>query len=156
LERHIEPALLGAFTATFFVGTFFGKAVLGRFVDKLGSAKIFIAAELLMATFIYLLAGATALPLIIVCSIVLGIFTKGTVPVLQSMVSESTEHHGNFEKAFSIEGFVTGIGVTLAPIMLGFISDKFTIVTDFYVMAAAALLAALPGIAFFVSGRRTT
>jgi FSR family fosmidomycin resistance protein-like MFS transporter len=154
LQRHIEPALLGAFTATFFVGTFFGKAVLGRFVDTMGSAKIFITAELLMAVFIYVLAGATALPLIIVCSVILGVFTKGTVPVLQSMVSESVEHHGNFEKAFSIEGFVTGIGVAAAPVLLGFISDKFTIVAAFYVMAAAALLAALPAFAFFLSGRR--
>jgi len=154
LERHIEPALLGAFTATFFVGTLFGKTLLGRFVDKIGSARIFIMAELLMAVFIYLLASATALPLIILCSVVLGVFAKGTVPVLQSMISESVEHHGNFEKAFSIEGFVTGLGIAVAPIALGFISDRFTIVTAFYVMAAAALLAALPAIAAALGRRR--
>lgn len=155
LERNIAPALLGAFTATFFVGTFFGKAVLGRFVDKLGSARVFIAAELLMAVVIYLLAGATALPLIIVCSVILGVFTKGTLPVLQSMVSESVEHHGNYEKAYGLESFVSSIGLAVAPIVLGLVSDKFTIVAAFYVMAAAALLAALPAILFSLSGRRS-
>lgn len=155
LERHIEPALLGAFTATFFVGTLFGKALLGRFVDKLGGARVFMTAELLMAVFIYLLAGATALPLIVVCSVILGIFTKGTVPVLQAMVSESVEHHGNYEKAFSVESFVTSIGITVAPLLLGFISDTFTIITAFYLMAGTALLAALPALFFFLSGRNS-
>lgn len=155
LERHVEPAFLGVFTATFFVGAFFGKTLLGRFADKLGSIKVFIAAELLMAVFIYLLAGAVALPLIVICSVILGIFTKGTVPVLQAIISESVEHHGNFEKAFSIEGFVTGIGIAVAPILLGFIADEFTIVAAFYVMGAAALLAALPPIVFLLIGRRT-
>jgi MFS transporter, FSR family, fosmidomycin resistance protein len=153
LERQVDPALLGAFTATFFIGTFFGKALLGRVVDRVGSAKVFIVAELLMATFICLLASTTALPLVIVCSVILGIFTKGTVPVLQAMVSESVEHHGNFEKAFSIEGFVSNVGITLAPLVLGFISDQFGIVQAFYVMAGSALLAAIPALLFFAVGR---
>ena len=154
LKRHVDPALLGSFTAAFFVGTFFGKALLGRFVDKLGSIKVFIVAELLMALFIYLLATATALPLIILCSIVLGVFTKGTVPVLQAMVSESVEHHGNFEKAFSIESFVSSIGITLAPVVLGFTSDQFGIEKAFYVMACSALLASIPAMLFFITAHR--
>jgi predicted MFS family arabinose efflux permease len=153
LQRHVDPVFLGAFTATFFVGTFFGKTLLGRFVDKWGGAKVFIMAELLMAVFIYLLAGTTALPLIVVCSVILGIFTKGTVPVLQTMVTESVEHHGNFEKAFGIEGFVSSLGIALAPVALGFVSDKFGIISAFYVMAGSALLAAIPAIAFFFMGR---
>jgi predicted MFS family arabinose efflux permease len=153
LQRHVDPVFLGAFTATFFVGTFFGKTLLGRFVDKWGGAKVFIMAELFMAVFIYLLAGTTALPLIVVCSVILGIFTKGTVPVLQTMVTESVEHHGNFEKAFGIEGFVSSLGIALAPVALGFVSDKFGIISAFYVMAGSALLAAIPAIAFFFMGR---
>ncbi|HSW91412.1 MAG TPA: MFS transporter [Candidatus Saccharimonadales bacterium] len=153
LQRHVDPAFLGAFTATFFVGTFFGKTLLGRFVDRWGGAKVFIVAEFLMAVFIYLLAGTTALPLIAVCSVILGIFTKGTVPVLQTMVTESVEHHGNFEKAFGIEGFVSSLGIALAPVALGFVSDKFGIISAFYVMAGSALLASVPAVAFFFMGR---
>jgi predicted MFS family arabinose efflux permease len=153
LKRHVDPAFLGAFTATFFVGTFFGKTLLGRFVDKWGGAKVFITAELLMATFIYLLAGAAALPFIVVCSVILGVFTKGTVPVLQSMVSESVEHHGNYEKAFGIESFISNVGITSAPLVLGFVSDEFGIVKAFYVMASSALLAAIPAIIFLLMGR---
>jgi FSR family fosmidomycin resistance protein-like MFS transporter len=153
LERHVDPAFLGPFTAAFFIGTLFGKTFLGRFVDKWGGAKVFIAAELLMAIFIYLLAGVAALPLIVVYSVILGIFTKGTVPVLQSMVSESVEHHGNYERAFGIETLVSGVGITLAPLVLGFVSDQFGIISSFYVMAGSALLAVVPAIIFLLSGR---
>jgi sugar phosphate permease len=69
------------------------------------------------------------------------------------MVTESVEHHGNFEKAFGIEGFVSSLGIALAPVALGFVSDKFGIISAFYVMAGSALLAAIPAIAFFFMGR---
>lgn len=154
LERHIDPALLGALTATFFIGNLFGKTFLGRLGDKFGGARVFIASELLMAIFIFLLATSAALPLIILCSVILGVFTKGTVPVLQTMVSESVEHHGNFEKAFGIESLVSTAGIALAPIVLGVVSDQFGIQTAFYVMAGSALLAAIPAIGFFMLRRR--
>src|ERR1035441_8314644 len=124
LKRGISPAFLGTFTAAFFVGNFFGKTALGRFVDKFGSTKVFVLSELLMAVFIFLLANSTAPILIIGCSAVLGVFTKGTVPVMQAMVSESVEHHGNFEKAFGVVAFGTSTAVTIAPLLLGYISDR--------------------------------
>lgn len=154
LQKHIDPALLGALTATFFVGNLFGKTLLGRFVDKFGSAKIFIIAELLMAIFICLLAISSTAPLIIACAVVLGAFTKGTVPVLQAMVTESAEHHGNFEKAFGIEQLVSNICIALAPIILGVVSDAFGIQIAFYIMAGSALLATLPAVGFFIAQRR--
>lgn len=153
LGRQVDPAFVGAFMGTFFIGTFFGKALLGRIVDKVGGVKIFIAAELLMAVVIYLLAGSTALPIIVICSIILGIFTKGTVPVLQTMVSESVEHHGNYEKAFGMEGFVSDATKAIAPIALGIVSDQMGIESAFYLMAGAALLAAVPAMGVFILQR---
>jgi len=83
LKRGVEPALLGSFTAAFFVGNFLGKTMLGRFVDKLGPAKVFIISDVLMAIFIIILANSTVLAIIIICSVILGIFTRGTIPVVQ-------------------------------------------------------------------------
>ncbi|HSX16857.1 MAG TPA: MFS transporter [Patescibacteria group bacterium] len=151
LKRGVDPAFLGTFTAAFFVGNFFGKTILGRFVDKFGGTKVFITSEVLMAAFIFLLANATALPFIVFCSIVLGVFTKGTVPVLQTMVSESVEHHGNFEKAFGFGGLVSGAAITSAPFLLGFASDKLGIVSAFNIMAAVALVAVIPALCFYVT-----
>lgn len=148
LMRGVDPALLGTFTAAFFIGNLFGKAALGRFVDKFGNVRVFITAEILMALFILLLANSTAAWLIIVCSLILGMFTKGTVPVQQTMVSEAVEHHGNYEKAFGIGAFVTGIAVTIAPIILGAVSDGLGIVLAFNFMAIAALLSIAPALWF--------
>lgn len=148
LQRGVSPTFLGIFTATFFIGNMFGKVVLGRLVDLFGNVRVFIASELLMAGCIFLLANSTALWLVVGCSIVLGIFTKGTVPVLQTMTSESVEHHGNYEKAFGLGAMITGATSMLAPILLGAISDKVSITAAFNAMAIVALLAVVPAMGY--------
>lgn len=156
LERGVDPVLLGSFTAAFFFGNLFGKTFLGRLTDKLGSVKVFIVAELLMALFIIILANVLAFWVIIVCAIVLGIFTKGTVPVLQAMMSESVEHHGHFEKTFGLSGMVTGAAVAIAPILLGTVSDHAGIVVAFNAMGVAALLAVIPALGYYFAKQAKT
>ena len=102
-----------------------------------------------MALFIIILANATVFWLIIVCAIFLGIFTKGTVPVLQTMMSQSVEHHGHFEKTFGLSGMVNGAAIAIAPILLGAISDHAGIVIAFNVMGAAALAAVIPALGYY-------
>jgi MFS family permease len=156
LKRGVDPAFLGTFTAAFFFGNFFGKTVLGRFVDKFGGSKVFIASEFLMAVFIFALANSTALYFIVICSVVLGVFTKGTVPVQQTMVTESVEHHGNFEKAFGLGALVTSSAITAAPIILGFTSDRLGIVPAFNIMAIVALVAVIPAVWYFIASPLVT
>lgn len=151
LKRGVDPAFLGTFTAAFFAGNFFGKTVLGRFADRFGNSKVFIASEFLMAAFIFGLANSTALYLIVIYSVVLGIFTKGTGPVQQTMLAESVEHHGNFEKAFGLSALINSSANALAPIVLGVVSDKLGIVPAFNVMAAVALVAVIPAVLYFVA-----
>ena len=131
----------------------FGKVVLGRLVDKLGNVKVFIVSELSMAVCIILLASSYAIPLIIVSSVILGIFAKGTVPVLTTMVTESVEHHGRFEKAFSLNAVFVGVGSSIAPILLGYLSDTLGIVQAFYASALFALIAIVPAYLFSKVGK---
>lgn len=154
IARGIDPALLGAFTATFFVGNMMGKTLLGRFVDKFGNAQVLIASELIMALFIILLSNATASWAIVVCSIILGAFTKGTTPVIQTMISESVEHHGNFEKAFGLSTTVSNIALTIAPLFLGVVANRLNIFSAFNIMAIVALLAVGPALWFGLSRSR--
>lgn len=148
LHRGVDPALLGSLVALFFMGSFVGKIYIGKLVDKLGSGKVFIMTDVCMAIFILLLAHATLLPLIIVLSVILGVFTKGTPPILQTMVSESAEGHGNFEKAFGLNAFISGFALTLTPLFLGFVSETWGIVAAFHCMALAAFLAIIPAWGF--------
>ncbi len=153
LSRGISPSLLGSFAGAFFIGNFLGKILIGRSADSLGNAKVFIISEIFMAIFILLLANSTSFLIIIICALILGIFTKGTVPVTQTMVSESVEHHGNFEKAFGINETIVGIAKTISPVLLGFISDKLGIIASFNTMAIVALIAILPAVGFHFSKR---
>ncbi len=148
LYRNIDPKVLGAFVSAFFVGNFFGKTLLGRLTDKFGYIKVFVVSEILMAIFILILADSSYLAVIIVASIILGCFTKGTVPVITTMVSESVEGKNSFEKAFGLNGLITSIATVLAPVVLGFTSDKFGIVPAFAISAGFALVATIPAIIY--------
>lgn len=148
LQRGVSPALLGVLTSTFFIGNMAGKVLLGRLVDKLGNTMVFMVSEFLMAVFIVILATSSQIFFIITSSIILGIFTKGTVPVLTAMITESVEHHGRFEKAFSLNAVFVGIGSSIAPLLLGYLSDTFGIVHAFYASALFALVAIIPAYLF--------
>lgn len=148
LKRGVSPALLGVLTSTFFIGNMFGKVVLGRLVDRIGNTNVFIFSELLMAVFIFVLASSSHIVLIVIAAIILGIFTKGTVPVLTTMITESVEHHGRYEKAFSLNAVFVGVGSSIAPLLLGYCSDRFGIVNAFYISALFAVLATVPALLF--------
>ncbi len=88
------------------------------------------------------------MPVIIVVSTVLGVLTKGTIPVAQTLVSQSLENEDNHEKAFGVHSFFTNIATTVSPILLGVISDTFSVMVAFYVSACFALLAIIPALFF--------
>lgn len=156
LNRGIDAAFLGTFSAMFFLGSMFGKSILGHFSDTYNNATIVILSELLMAICIALLAYSTSIIIIIICSIIVGIFTKGTVPVIQTMISDASKHHENFEKSFGISGLNASIALTISPVFLGFIAQKWGIEATFFVMSAIALLAIIPAFLFRLSSNHHT
>lgn len=148
IYKGINPEVLGGFAAAYFLGNFLGKTVLGRMVDKLGSAKTFIVAEILMALFIVLLTNTTSIVLIILFSIVLGVLTKGTVPARITMAMEAVEHHGRFEKASALVGLIASLGNVFAPILYGKTADSYGIIYTFYISALFAIIAIIPATLF--------
>lgn len=144
LKRGVTPALLGLVTSCFFLGNIFGKLVFGKFIDRFGNQNIFIFSEFCMAIFIVAMSVSSYLPLIIGSSLFLGLFTKGTVPILTHMVSESIEKEDCFEKAFALNGMMVGIALAVGPVLLGFISDKAGIEWAFGTSAGIAICATFP------------
>lgn len=144
LTKHISIALLGPFTAMFFVGNLLGKTVLGRLTDKMNTAAVFIGSEILMAIFIVILVLVKSPVAIILVSVVLGALTKGTVPVGVAMVADTLGADAHHEKAYSINTMIVGSAITVSPLILGAVSDRFGINAAFYLSAAAALVAILP------------
>jgi MFS transporter, FSR family, fosmidomycin resistance protein len=143
LFKGVPAIWLGPLTATYFIGNLFGKIVLGRAGDTYEHRTVFMIAEVVMAFLIFALSVVSQIPLIIMISIALGIVTKGTIPVSQTMISESItdSHH---EKAYGVSSTLVGIGTTAAPFVLGLIADRYGIVTTFQAAAALALSTFLP------------
>jgi len=144
LMRGIDPSLLGAYAAVFFVGNLLGKTLIGRALDRYGMIRIFVLSEILMAIFVVILARATAPALIIAAAALLGVFTKGTAPAVQTMITSTVAHPHDIEKAFGLSSVLAGIALTSAPPIFGALSDAYGIVASFYGMAAAALIAVIP------------
>jgi len=65
----------------------------------------------------------------------------GTSPIRTTMVTETNEHHGSYEKVFGISSFVASLSSALAPIILGKVADLYGIVNSFNLTAVFAFLA---------------
>ncbi|MEK7495135.1 MAG: MFS transporter [Patescibacteria group bacterium] len=150
LQRNVNPSTLGIFTSAFLIGNLIGKTTLGRLSDKYTNTKIFIMAEFFMAVFIVLLTLSYSQFLIIIVSVILGALTAGTIPVRSTMITESTQHHKEYEKVFGIGSFVANIATSLAPVILGFVADKYGIINAFNASAMFALFAIIPA---YIYGR---
>ena len=148
LQKGVPPVFLGSFVGVYFIGNLIGKVALGRLTDVYGHVKVFFIAELLTGLFIILLTFSANKFIIIILSLLLGTLTKGTAPVTQTMVTESVEHHENFEKSISFYSMEANIIATFGVILLGYVSDHFGISIAFILTACFALLAIIPAIGF--------
>jgi MFS family permease len=138
---------LGSLTAMFFVGNMVGKIGMGRMVDMFGNKKIFFWAEIIMAICLLAITQFPSILVIALISIILGALTKGTVPVIMTMVSQSLEHGDSRQKAYGFNAFIVGMATTSAPFLLGITSDRFGIQAAFYLSAAVAIVATMPVLA---------
>jgi len=143
LQRGVNAAILGIFTGGYFIGNFSGKTLLGRGVDKYGNKKVFIISELLMAFIIILIAVTNNLVFLFVLSFLLGVFTKGTSPVIQTLFSEEI-HKTHYEKVFAISESFIGVASVIAPIIMGVFADHFGILSVFYLSAFFAIFSIFP------------
>ena len=143
LAKGINATELSIAMGGFFVGSLLGKAFLGLSVDKLGNRKVFIISELFMAAALVLVAQSSNYLLLLFFAIILGIFTKGTSPVVQTMFSKLTDKE-HYHKVFAVSELIIGLAAVLTITMMGSLADKTGITNIFYSAAVLAILATLP------------
>lgn len=139
---------IGILMGSHFIGRFLGKTILGNAMDTIGNAKTLIISEIGMAISIIFIARENNFLIVLIISFILGIFTRGTVPLIKTMVSDAAKHHGNFEKAFGVNQIFASIAGTVSPALWGFVAYKFGIVGAFYMSATITLFAIIPAVLF--------
>lgn len=143
--KGFDTALIGSLTGVFFVGNYLGKMVCGRITECKGAKKVFLTAELCLALTVYSLSVTHNLQMMIVLLVIMGILSKGTVPVLTTFLADTAkELDMNIDGAYSVYSFVTSTAQTLSPLVLGIAAAAFGIEKLFVICAG------ISGIAFVI------
>lgn len=137
------PIQLSIAMGGFFIGSLIGKSLLGRYADKFGHSKIFIFSEFCMAILLILITISNEYFILVFLSTLLGAFTKGTSPVVQTLFSQISDKE-HYHKVFAISELVIAVAAVIATILLGALSDKIGISIAFYSGAFFALIATIP------------
>lgn len=142
--KGMDPKIVGSFALAFTVGCFVGKTACGRLVGIFGPRKVFVVSKLLMAGLLVVLVTAHWLPVIIGTSILLGVVTKGTVPVLQTLLVEPVTDPQVYDDLFAVSTFARGSTNIVTPLLFGVIASAFSAEYIYGVMAVVAVIAVLP------------
>jgi predicted MFS family arabinose efflux permease len=132
------------FNVIFFAGYMAGRVFLGRLADRYGAPRTLIVSELMMATLILVLTLASGTAMIVVLLFVLGVFTRGTSPIIRAMVADSLEQQSSFHEAFSVYSFASRGSSAVSRPVYGYLAAYSGIASAFYVASAVSLLALYP------------
>lgn len=144
LPKGIQVSSVGLLSGLFFAGYMIGRVFLGRLADRYGADKVLVLAELLMAGFIICLVFVNNFILISAILFFLGIFTRGTSPVIRAMMADSVGEKHKFDKAFSIHSFALNISNVASRSIYGFSAGIFGIASVFYLSAFVAVVTLVP------------
>ena len=143
--RGIDAAFIGVFTSVFFVGNLLGKVIMGRLTDRIKEEYLFMGCECCIFIALIILALSPSAAVISILALILGFFTKGTVPIVSTMIAQSVGET-EYEAAYSVNSLSTSIANTLAPLFFGLLADILGVQAIFFACGIAALFAAIPAI----------
>ena len=144
LAKGLDPKVIASFALAFTLGCFLGKIVCGRLVDRFGSKKVFVIAEMMMVLLLITLILQDQLLIIIAASLLLGIVTKGTIPVIQTILTEPIHQKEQYDDVFAISTFARGTTNILTPLLFGLIAAIWGINFIYGIMTIGALCAIIP------------
>ena len=144
IPKGIPLANTGYFNMIFFAGYMSGRLVLGRLADRYGPSAVLILSEATMAALIVMLVVISGKIAIVFLVFVLGIFTRGTSPIIRAMVADSMDARISFHDAFSAYSFASRSSTAVSRPAYGYLASFAGISSVFYVAAAVSLLALYP------------
>ena len=144
LLKGFDHTILGSLAFGFTLGCFIGKTICGRLLDRFGTRKVFSVSQIILSFLLILLTYFDSLYLILFIALLLGIVSKGTVPVVQSMITEPLSTSEYYADIFTINGFARGVVNVLAPTFFGLIGSIVNLNFSYMIMALGALIAIIP------------
>ena len=144
VAKGMDAKTIGSFALGFTLGSFAGKMACGRLIDIFGTRKIFIIAGLTLTLLLCALLSSTNLVLTVLLALAIGIVTKGTVPVIQTIITEPVRGTQNYEAIFTVNSFGRGITNILTPVLFGGIASLWSMDEVYLLMAAVATLSIVP------------
>ena len=144
VAKGMDATTIGSFALGFTLGSFAGKMACGRLIDIFGTRKIFIAAGLTLTLLLCALLSSNNLVLTVLLALAIGIVTKGTVPVIQTIITEPVQGAHNYEAIFTVNSFGRGITNILTPVLFGGLAARWSMDAVYLLMAAVATLSIVP------------
>ena len=135
---------LGSFALGFTLGSFAGKMACGRLIDIFGTRRIFIGAGLALTLLLCGLLASNNLALTVLLALAIGIVTKGTVPVIQTIITEPVQGTRTYDAVFTVNSFGRGITNILTPTLFGGLAALWSMDAVYMLMAAVAALSIVP------------
>jgi len=134
------------FNVIFFFGYMSGRLALGRLADRFGAANTLMVSEISMAGLILLLTvvSGNSMTLIFALLYFLGIFTRGTSPIIRAMVADSMDERVSFHDAFSAYSFASRSSSAVCRPIFGFLASFSGIGAVFYAASVVSLLTLYP------------
>jgi FSR family fosmidomycin resistance protein-like MFS transporter len=132
------------FNVIFFAGYMSGRLVLGRLADKHGAPHILMASKITMALLILLLTLVSGSTLMLLLLFLLGVFTRGSSPIIRAMVADSMDDNISFHNAFSAFSSASRGSSALSRPIYGFLASYAGIASVFYLASAVSLVTLYP------------
>ena len=137
--KGFDTAIIGSLTGVFFIGNYLGKMVCGRIVELKGVKKVFLVAELCLALTVFTLSFTSSMYLLIALLIIMGILSKGTVPVLSTFLADTAkEIKVNIDGIYSLYSVLYNGAETISPLILGLAAAAWGIEKMFIICAAVS------------------
>ena len=144
VAKGMDATTIGSFALGFTLGSFAGKMACGRLIDIFGTRKIFVTAGLTLTLLLCALLSSSNLVLTVLLALAIGIVTKGTVPVIQTIITEPLQGAQNYEAIFTVNSFGRGITNILTPTLFGGLATLWSLDAVYLLMAAVAALSIVP------------
>ena len=132
------------FNVIFFVGYMSGRLALGRLADKHGAPNILMWSKVAMAALIIVLVLAQGSLVLGLLLFLLGIFTRGSSPIIRAMVADAMHEKTSFHDAFAVYSFASRSSSAVCRPIYGFLASLAGISWVFYASSVVSLLTLYP------------